>query len=158
MKEKVVSPEGVSQLSDRLRAEGKTVATLNGSFDLLHPGHFEMIYQASQVADCLILLLNTDRSIQAYKSEDRPINPLEVRLQQVAALEMVDYVSWFDETDPREVLGRICPDVHVNGGDYGEDCLEAEVVRAGGGKIHIVELVPGYSSTNMINKIQALCV
>jgi len=155
---KIIAPEKLTQLLAPLQENGETIATLNGSFDLLHPGHLEMIYQASQVADKLILLLNTDASIQAYKSENRPINPLEVRLQQIAALEMVDFVSWFADTDPRGILEKIRPNIHVNGGDYGEDCLESEVVKAHGGKIHIVELIEGYSSTNLIEKIKSLCV
>ncbi len=83
-----------------IREEGKTIATLNGSFDLLHAGHLEMIYEASCQADVLIVALNTDASIQQYKSPLRPIIPLEFRLQMVAALESVDYVTWFEETRP----------------------------------------------------------
>lgn len=137
---------------------GKTIATLNGSFDLMHAGHLEMIYQASLQADVLILALNTDRSIQQYKSPLRPIIPLEFRLRMMAALEMVDYVTWFDETDPRQILSLIKPNVHVNGAEYGENCIEAEVVKSYGGKIHIVSLVPGLSTSQIIKKIVDTCV
>ena len=141
-----------------IRAGGASVATLNGSFDLLHAGHLEMIYQASLQADVLIMALNTDDSIKKYKSPLRPIIPLEYRIRMVAALEMVDYVTWFDETDPKAVLDMIRPDVHVNGSEYGENCIEAEVVKKYGGRIHIVSLVPGLSTTNIIGKIKETCV
>lgn len=154
---KLVHPDQLRTLCERLKREGKTIVTLNGSFDLLHPGHLEMIHQASCQADVLIMLLNTDSSIKAYKSPDRPINPLEARLQHIAALQMVDYVSWFDDLDPIRLLGIIKPDVHANGSEYGENCIEAPVVKENGGRIHIIELIGGYSSTNMIKKIQSLC-
>lgn len=155
---KVIAPDVLEQKIAELRASGKTIATLNGSFDLMHAGHLEMIYQASCQADVLILALNTDRSIQQYKSPLRPIIPLESRLKMMAALEMVDYVTWFDETDPRRILGVIKPNIHVNGAEYGENCIEADVVRANGGKIHIVALVPGLSTSQIIKKIVETCV
>ncbi len=154
---KIVPPLEVEQLVKKLRKESKTIVTLNGSFDLLHAGHLEMIYQASLQGDVLLIALNTDDSIRRYKSPKRPIIALEHRLLMVAALSMVDYVTWFDETDPRELLKKIKPDVHVNGSEYGADCIEAAVVKDGGGKIHIVTLVPGLSTSQIIEKIVGLC-
>jgi D-glycero-beta-D-manno-heptose 1-phosphate adenylyltransferase len=155
---KVTPPDLVEQKVAEIRSLGKTIATLNGSFDLMHAGHLEMLYQASRQADVLFLALNTDRSIKEYKSPLRPIVPLEYRLHMMAALEMVDYITWFDETDPRRILSRIKPDVHVNGAEYGEDCIEAETVRSHGGQIHIVPLVPGLSTSQIIKKIMETCV
>ena len=155
---KVIEPDLIEQKVATLRSLHQTIATLNGSFDLIHAGHLEMIYQASKQADLLFLALNTDRSIKEYKSPLRPIIPLEYRLHMMAALEMVDYVTWFDETDPRQILSRIKPDVHVNGAEYGENCIEAETVLAHGGKIHIVPLVPGLSTSLIIKKIMETCV
>jgi cytidyltransferase-related domain len=130
---KWIVPDLLLQKVEQIRSEGLSIATLNGSFDLLHAGHLEIIYQASLQADVLIVGLNTDASIQAYKNPLRPIVPLEYRKQMMAALEYVDYVTWFSETDPREMLKKIKPDVHVNGAEYGENCIEAEVVKQGGG-------------------------
>ncbi|NGX37977.1 MAG: Bifunctional protein HldE [Chlamydiae bacterium] len=155
---KSVAPENLEAFRASVKEEGKTLATINGSFDLLHPGHLEMLYEASLQADVLLVLLNTDRSIQVNKGPQRPINPLHVRLTHIASLAWVGHVSWFDEEDPRAVLERIKPDVHVNGSEYGEDCIEAQVVKRYGGKIYIVNLVEGFSSTNLIEKIQSLCV
>lgn len=155
---KRVPRKELSAWAHQIKLEGRSIATLNGSFDLLHAGHLEMIYQASLQADVLIVALNTDASIKRYKSESRPIIPLEYRQQMLAALSMVDYVTEFDETDPREILKIISPDVHVNGAEYGEDCIEAEVVKQGGGRIHIVSLVPGLSTSKIIEKITNTCV
>lgn len=155
-KTKMIPPDQLSAKVTEIRKSGKTIATLNGSFDLMHAGHLHIIYTASQQCDVLIVALNTDRSIQEYKSPDRPIIPLEYRLQMMAALGFVNYVTWFDETDPRKILGVIKPDVHVNGAEYGPDCIEAPIVRSHGGRIHIVQLVPGLSTSQILKKIVSI--
>lgn len=151
---KLIPPENLEEVVEQLKKEGKTIATLNGSFDLLHAGHLEMIHQASLQGDILIVALNSDASIKKYKSPLRPIIPLEYRLQMMAALGMVDYVTWFEETDPRALLQKIRPHVHVNGAEYGENCIEAGVVKENGGRVHIVQLVPGLSTSAIIQKIK----
>jgi rfaE bifunctional protein nucleotidyltransferase chain/domain len=153
-KRKIIAPANLLSTITALRAQHKTIATLNGSFDLLHAGHLQSIYEASQMGDILLVALNTDLSIQQYKSPKRPIIPLEYRLQMMAALEFIDYLTWFDETDPRQILSLIKPDVHVNGAEYGENCIEAECVRSNGGRLHIVKLVPGLSTSAIVRKIQ----
>lgn len=158
LQRKFITPELLLLKVEQIRSQGLSIATLNGSFDLLHAGHLEIIYQASLQADVLIVGLNTDESIQCYKSPLRPIIPLEYRKQMMAALEYVDYVTWFAETDPREMLKKIRPDVHVNGAEYGVNCIEADVVRECGGRVHIVSLVPGLSTSNIIQKILSVCV
>lgn len=155
-KKKLIEPCNLNQEVQRLRKEGKTIATLNGSFDLLHAGHLQIIYEASLTADVLVVALNSDKSIQAYKSLDRPIIPLAYRLQMMAALGFVSYVTWFDETDPRQILRIIQPDVHVNGAEYGPACIEAETVQQNGGRIHLVQLVSGLSTSEIIKKIASL--
>lgn len=115
-----------------------------------------MIYEAKLQGDCLLIALNSDSSIKQYKSPKRPIIPLEYRLQMIAALSFVDYVTWFEELDPRQLLSKIKPDIHVNGAEYGENCIEAEVVKKGGGKLHIVPLVAGLSTTKILEKIKHL--
>ena len=105
-------------------------------------------------ADRLIVALNSDLSIQKYKGTDRPIIPLNYRLEMMAALEFVDYVTWFDETDPRLILEKIKPDIHVNGAEYGIDCIEAETVKTHGGKIHLVDRIPSLATSAIIEKIK----
>lgn len=155
-RKKILEPIKLCEKVKELKHAGKRVATLNGSFDLLHAGHLEILYQASLQGDILVVALNTDRSIAAYKHPSRPVIPLEYRLQMMAALEMVDYVTWFDETDPREILKEIAPHVHINGAEYGKDCIEAETVKAGGGSLFLVDLVPGLSTSFVIKKIKEL--
>jgi len=154
--EKILSQAELLEKVELLRVEGKTIATLNGSFDLLHAGHLYMFQQAALQADVLVLLLNTDDSIKRYKSEDRPIVSLESRQKMVAALGMVDLVSSFSEDDPRKILAKIAPDVHVNGAEYGANCIEKETVEQGGGALHMVKLVPGLSTSAIIQKIREL--
>ena len=101
------------------------------------------------------MALNSDSSIKKYKSPNRPIIPLEERLKMMAALQFVDYVTWFDETDPIALLEKIKPDVHVNGAEYGAKCIEADTVKKHGGRVEIVQLVPGLSTSEIIKKICA---
>lgn len=151
--QKIIAPADLKEKVQEIKRSGKSIATLNGSFDLLHAGHLEMIYQASLQADVLIVALNSDQSIKQYKSIHRPIISLEYRLQMMSSLSMVSYVTWFEETDPRRLLAQIAPDVHVNGAEYGENCIEAQTVREHGGRLHIVSLVPGLSTSAIIKKI-----
>jgi rfaE bifunctional protein nucleotidyltransferase chain/domain len=151
--QKWIDPSLLEEKAHELKESGKTIATLNGSFDLLHAGHLHTIYEASLQADLLILALNSDSSVQQYKSPLRPIVPLEYRLRMIAALEFVDFVTAFEETDPRVLLSKIKPHVHVNGAEYGANCIESDVVKAHGGRIHIVELIPGLSTSTLIKKI-----
>lgn len=152
---KTIQPHLLHETVQKIKSEGLTIATLNGSFDILHAGHLEIIFEASKQADRLIVALNSDASIKAYKSPKRPFVCLEDRLALVAALSFVDFVTWFEELDPIALLSIIRPDVHVNGAEYGENCIEAETVKKFGGRIHIVPLVPGLSTTALIQKIKA---
>jgi rfaE bifunctional protein nucleotidyltransferase chain/domain len=154
LKKKLISPEDIEGKVKQLRVEKQTIATLNGSFDLLHAGHLFIIHQASLQADVLIVALNSDLSVRQYKGESRPIVSLEHRLELMAALEFVDYVTFFHETDPRNLLEKIRPDVHVNGAEYGKDCIESAVVRAHGGRVHLVPRIDGLATSAIIGKIK----
>lgn len=156
--QKTILPEALKEKVQSLKDIGKSIVTLNGSFDLLHAGHLQIIYEASQMGDILIVALNSDSSIKKYKNPKRPIIPLEYRIQMMSALEFVDFVTWFEETDPRKLLKIIGPNVHVNGPEWGgQNCIEAETVAACGGKVHIATHVLGLSTTQIIEKIKALC-
>ena len=146
----------IGHLAQR-RTSGQTVATLNGSFDLMHAGHLYIVYEASKTADILVLALNTDASVKRYKGPTRPIIPLKERMEMVAALAVVDFVTWFDEDDPRAILRRLKPDVHVNGAEYGANCIEAEVVRECGGRLHLVDRIPGLATSQILSTIRNVC-
>jgi rfaE bifunctional protein nucleotidyltransferase chain/domain len=153
LEKKWLDPENIEERIGELRRGGKTLATLNGSFDLLHAGHLYILHQASLQADILVVALNSDRSIQAYKSPKRPIISLEHRLSMMAALTFVDYVTSFEETDPCALLAKIRPDVHVNGAEYGLECIEAKTVLAHGGRIHLVDRVASLATSEVIKKV-----
>jgi D-glycero-beta-D-manno-heptose 1-phosphate adenylyltransferase len=155
---KLLKPENLEETAKQLRNDGKTIATLNGSFDLLHAGHLYILFQAKKQADVLIVAMNSDASIQKYKSPDRPIVSLQYRLEMMAAIQCVDFVTWFEETDPCSLLLKIRPDVHVNGAEYGKDCIEAKTVREIGARLHLVDRVPTLSTSSIIEKIKKLCV
>lgn len=150
---KLIDPRNLSEKIAEIRKSKKSIATLNGSFDLMHAGHLDIIFAASTQADILILALNSDASIKAYKSSDRPIIPLQYRIDMMAAIACIDYITWFDETDPRNILSIIRPDVHVNGVEYGENCIEAVTVKEHGGRLHLVPRTPGLATSNIISKI-----
>lgn len=153
---KLVAPEFLIEKVSVLRSAGKTIATMNGSFDLLHAGHMYMIYEASKVADVLIVAVNTDSSVKAYKSHQRPIVPLHYRLEMLCAIGFIDYLTWFPEKDPCQILSIIKPDVHVNGIEYGENCIEAQVVKKHGGTLHLVDRIPGLATSQLIQTIQGI--
>lgn len=156
--DKIIAPHLLDEKIKKLRSEKKTIATLNGSFDLLHAGHLYILNEAKKTADCLIVALNSDASIKAYKSPNRPIISLSYRLELLAALACVDYVTWFEETDPRMILSQIKPDVHVNGAEYGSNCIEAETIKQCGGKLHLVPRIGDglLATSTIINKIKQL--
>jgi D-beta-D-heptose 7-phosphate kinase/D-beta-D-heptose 1-phosphate adenosyltransferase len=146
--------EALAGLSARLRSQGKRLVTLNGSFDLLHAGHLHILEEARRQGDILIVGVNSDASVRRYKSSDRPLIPEADRARMLLALRCVDYVHIFDEDAPMAFLEEIKPDVHANGSEYGADCIEAPTVKKNGGRVHIVEKVPGLSTSAIIDKIR----
>jgi D-beta-D-heptose 7-phosphate kinase/D-beta-D-heptose 1-phosphate adenosyltransferase len=140
-------------LSLSLRAQGKRVVTTNGSFDLLHAGHLHFLREASQLGDVLIVGLNSDASVRENKGPTRPVNPEAQRAEMLLALRFVDYVHIFDETVPMPFLEEIRPDVHVNGSEYGAHCIEARAVERYGGRVHVVNRLPGLATTNLLVKL-----
>ncbi len=136
-----------------LKAQGKTVVTTNGCFDVLHAGHIQYLYEAASKADILVVGVNSDIVVNKLKGNDRPVQNEKDRLVLVSALRMVDCTFIFQEDDPREFLKLLKPDIHVKGGDYTKDIIEKPIVESYGGKISIVSYKKGYSSTEIINKI-----
>lgn len=152
---RLVPRQALAHLANTLRAKGKKIVTVNGSFDVLHNGHLYILNEARQRGDVLIVGLNSDASVRSYKGPRRPIVTERRRAEMLLALRMVDYVHIFDETDPIAFLKEVKPDVHVNGSEYGEACIESETVRRGGGRIHIVDRIPGLSTTGVLASLGA---
>jgi rfaE bifunctional protein nucleotidyltransferase chain/domain len=133
--------------------EHKIVFT-NGCFDLLHVGHARYLAQAKSLGDILVVGLNSDCSVRSLKGSNRPLIPQNERAEMLAHLQSVDFICIFDEDRPDRLIEVVKPSIHVKGGDYqGEDLPEAEAVHKYGGKIVIVDLVEGKSTTNIIEKI-----
>ena len=150
----VISRAGLAELASRLRARGKRIVTLNGSFDVLHAGHLHILKEARRQGDVLIVGINGDTSVRQQKGPDRPFISQDERAAMLLAVRHVDYVHIFDEPTPIAFLEQIHPDVHVNGSEYGPDCIEAPTVRAHGGRIHIVERLTGLSTSDLVDKIR----
>lgn len=151
--QKILTKNDLNKLVSNLRRSGKKIITYNGSFDLLHSGHIQSIREAKSLGDVLIILLNSDKSIKSYKGPNRPIIPEKERAELLAALSDVDYVVIFDDITPVSFLSEIKPNIHCNGSDWGKECVEANVVKQNGGKIHILKWQKGYSSTRVIERI-----
>ncbi len=140
----------------RLRLKSKTIAFTNGVFDILHEGHIAVLSKAASFADVLIVGLNSDASVKNIKGEDRPVNNENSRALILASLIMVDNVVIFEEDTPIEIIKLVQPDVLVKGGDYTLDTIVgAKEVMANGGRVEIVPLMEGFSTTTIINKISS---
>lgn len=142
-------------LAQQTRARGGRVVFTNGVFDILHPGHVRYLQEARALGDALIVAINSDRSVKAIKGPTRPVNPEHERAEVLLALACVDAVTIFDEDTPHAVISRIQPDVLVKGADWGEnDIVGRDVVEGRGGRVVRIRLAEGYSTTELIRKIQ----
>lgn len=146
----------LEEFSKKMREVGKKIVTTNGCFDILHVGHVRILKESRKLGDLLLVGINSDASVRRLKGPDRPINSAENRAEILLSLQCVDYVTIFDEPTPVEFLSLVKPDIHVKGADYKpEDLEETPVVEAGGGKVHILALVPGHSTTSLVQKIKS---
>ncbi|HVT46888.1 MAG TPA: D-glycero-beta-D-manno-heptose 1-phosphate adenylyltransferase [Vicinamibacterales bacterium] len=152
----VLSLDDAAALVDALRREGRTVVFTNGVFDLLHPGHVRYLQAARAEGDALIIGVNSDRSVRANKGPSRPITPEAERAEILAALACVDVVVIFDEETPAAIIGRLQPDVLVKGADWAPDAIVGrDVVEARGGRVVRVPVEAGWSTSAIVQKIQA---
>lgn len=138
-----------------MRQRGRVVFT-NGVFDLLHPGHLDVLRGARERGDALIVGLNSDASVRRLKGPDRPVRSEAERAYVLAGLEAVDAVAVFDQDTPLELVKLLRPDVIVKGGDYSPDTVVgAAEVRGWGGECIIIPLTPGQSTTSIIERLRA---
>lgn len=154
---------GAAKILDRAEAvrrlgPGRSLRLVftNGCFDLLHPGHVDCLERARRLGDALLVAVNTDASVRRLgKGRERPLVGQEARARVVAALECVDWVTLFGEDTPEELIAELQPDVLVKGGDYAPDGLPgAAAVAARGGRVVIVPLIPGYSTSALVERIR----
>jgi rfaE bifunctional protein nucleotidyltransferase chain/domain len=139
------------------RREGHVLVFSNGTFDLLHVGHVRSLEDAKSKGSLLVVGVNSDRSVRAYKGANRPVVPEDERAELLAALECVDFVTIFDEATPEKLLRLLRPEVHAKGRDYTEATLpEAELVRSLGGRIEIVGDPKDHSASDLLKRIAKL--
>lgn len=141
---------------ENLKQENKKIVTTNGVFDILHIGHIRYLKEAKKLGDVLIVAINSDSSTKQIKGPKRPLNNENDRLEALAALECVDYITLFNEKNPIKFLEEIKPNIHAKGGDYKiERIIEKDVVEKNDGRIVLIPEVKGYSTTNLIKRIYA---
>ena len=136
-----------------IRKDKKVVFT-NGCFDIIHKGHIDYLSKAAKLGDIMVLGLNSDESISRIKGDKRPIMPFEDRSAILSALGFIDFVVSFEEDTPYELIKEIVPDILIKGKDYdAKDIVGYDIVTGNGGKVETIELTPGKSTTNIIEKI-----
>jgi rfaE bifunctional protein nucleotidyltransferase chain/domain len=156
--QKILTRAELVQRSYLWRLKNSRIVFTNGCFDILHLGHVDYLEKARALGDCLVLGLNSDASVQRLqKGPERPLQSEEARARIMAALQFVDAVCIFDEDTPLALIQALRPDVLVKGGDYTTDQIvgAAEVI-GWGGSVQTIALVPGQSTTRIVNKIKAL--
>jgi rfaE bifunctional protein nucleotidyltransferase chain/domain len=155
MENKIKTQKECAEIAAEAKREGKVVVTTNGSFDILHYAHANLLQKAKKEGDILIVLLNSDDSIKRYKGDLRPIISQKERALMLAALQSVDYVVIFEEDDPLALLKKIKPHIHVKGGSFVLERIqqEQETLKEWQGAFKNFELEDGFSTTNIINTI-----
>ena len=142
-----------------MRASGRKLVVTNGCFDLLHPGHVTYLESGRNMGDALLVGLNGDGSVRQLKGEGRPVNSEQDRAVVLAALQSVDGVCIFSDRTATRFLAAAQPDVYLKGGDYTLETLnqdERRTVEQAGGKVMIIPIVPGKSTTELLKKISRL--
>lgn len=162
---KIVSIQDLSARVDQLKLNGQRIVFTNGCFDILHVGHATYLSEAKDLGDVLIVGLNSDNSVKLLnKGTDRPINKETSRAFLLASLTMVDYVVFFEDSNPLKLIQVLIPDVLVKGGDYDPNetntsskkyIVGSDIVRENGGKVSIIDLVEGFSTTSIVQKIKS---
>lgn len=148
---KEVSRADLARLRRQATADKRTIVWTNGVFDVLHAGHLAQLRAARSLGDMLVVGVNTDDTVRAAKGDGRPVFPLAERLEMLAALEMIDFVHAFHENTPVEAIRALRPDVHCKGADYeGKPIPERPVIEAYGGRVVLIPLVEGRSTTATI--------
>ena len=154
---KVTTRDQLVPLLHTARTQGKRIVFTNGCFDLMHVGHTRYLQAARDLGDLLVVAVNSDASVRSLnKAPDRPIVPEDQRAEVVAALGCVDYVVLFNEPDPHSLIAALQPDILVKGGDWAvERIVGREIVEARGGVVRTIPLVPGVSTTTLIQRIRS---
>jgi len=155
---KILHGQALRERLAALRAAGAWLVFTNGCYDILHPGHADLLHRARLLGDVLLVAVNDDASVRRQgKGLGRPVNPLAVRMYMMAQLSCVDLVTSFGETTPLECIQLVRPQVLVKGGDWSlENIVGREFVETDGGRVYSLPLLPGYSTTDLIERMRRL--
>ncbi|WP_320006419.1 D-glycero-beta-D-manno-heptose 1-phosphate adenylyltransferase [Maridesulfovibrio sp.] len=152
--QKILSVSEFEKVRADFPADKKIVFT-NGCFDILHAGHVDLLTRAREQGDLLVLGLNSDKSVRSIKGEKRPVTGQQQRAFVLAGLACIDYVIFFDEDTPLNLISKVQPDVLIKGGDWSVDNIVGrDIVEGRGGKVLSLPLLPGYSTTGVIRYIR----
>jgi len=150
--EKLLSEKEILKKISKIRHK-KIIGFTNGCFDLLHDGHLHLIREAKKRCDFLIIGLNSDESVKILKGESRPIENQEQRLKNLSKMEEVDAVAIFNTETPENIIKYLNPDILLKGGDYNKtDIVGSKFIIENGGSVEVIDLLPGYSTTKIINE------
>jgi D-glycero-beta-D-manno-heptose 1-phosphate adenylyltransferase len=153
---KVLSIDQLRLERERMKSEARRVVLTNGCFDLLHPGHVRFLAEAKSLGDCLMVAINSDRSVREIKGPDRPLLNENDRAEVLAALSCVDFLTIFDESTPLRIISILLPDILVKGGDWSLDQIVGRAeVEAAGGRVISLPYSDGYSSSMLIERIRS---
>lgn len=153
---KLKSLEELKSIALQAKARGQKIVFTNGCFDILHQGHLHVLREAKALGDLLIVAVNSDGSVKRLKGPSRPVINEAGRSELIAALEMVDYVTLFEETDPRRLIEEIQPDILAKGGDWRQDqVVGADIVERSGGKVAVIPYLKGFSTTEIIERVRS---
>lgn len=156
---KIVDKDTLAEIVEHLKEDGKKVVFTNGCFDILHAGHISSFEQAKSYGDVLIVGLNSDASIKRIKGDKRPIVEEKYRAKLLASLNIISYVTIFDDDTPENLIQKICPNVLVKGKDWmGKSVAGQDFLEATGGEVQFIDLEQGLSTTNIIEKIRTVYV
>lgn len=151
----IKSRKEIKKIRNQLKSSNKKVVFTNGCFDLIHSGHVDYLVKAKEMGDILIVALNTDQSIKRIKGEKRPILKQEERAFIVSNLKPVDYVTFFEEDTPAEIINELIPDILVKGADWSIDRIVGrDVVEANGGEVKTIKFVNDQSTSKIIQLIK----
>lgn len=151
----IKSYSSLQSISVELKEKGKRIVATNGCFDILHPGHLKLLRDSSELGDVLVVLINTDDSIKKLKGGNRPINDLNFRIEMLCHYNFIDYIFPFENETPLEAIECLKPEILVKGGDYKKnEVVGGREIEKYGGAVKIIQLIDGYSSSSIIDKIK----
>lgn len=151
--EKFFSIHNLEKIILKIRKKNNLIGFTNGCFDLLHSGHLHLLHKASVQCDYLVVAVNSDLSIKSIKGEARPIQNQQTRIDNLSKISEVNAIILFEDDTPIEIIKKLKPDIMFKGSDYQEeDIVGSDIIKNNGGKVILIDLLKGFSTTNIINK------